>query len=185
MAEKQATRQQRQKERRNSESLLNGRPVFETKASRHPSITPEISPIFTSKPVVWTHMLNKRKLLLLTMHLIMEASPPNNEYSQTQVMDLGKGALPAIKSAPEAAQGILLIVVAPPQQPEHQRYSHPEKPKDRGRESRRSRGQANGRFNLLMGKKSTRRMLFESSPAATRDLPNSQPIPQVNSRNFV
>jgi hypothetical protein len=90
------------------------------------------------------------------MHLIYQASPPNNGYSQAQVMDLGKGALTAIKSAPEAAQGILLIVAASPQQPEHQRYSHP-KPKDRGRESRRSRGQAKGSFNVLMEKKSSKK----------------------------
>jgi hypothetical protein len=72
-------------------------------------------------------------------------------------MDLGKGVLTAIKSAPEAAQGILLIVAASPQQPEHQRHSHPKKPKDRGRESQRSRGQANGSFNMLMEKKSSKK----------------------------
>jgi hypothetical protein len=69
-------------------------------------------------------------------------------------MDLGEGALTAIMSAPEAAKGILLIVIAPPQQPEHQRYSNPKKPKCRGREPRRSRRQANGNFNVLMEKNS-------------------------------
>jgi hypothetical protein len=94
------------------------------------------------------------------MHLIYQGSPPKNGYSQAQVTDLSKGALTAIKSAPEAAQGILLIVAASPQQPEHQSYSHPKKPKDRGRDSRLSRGQANGSFNVLMEKKSSKENAF-------------------------